>query len=293
MDPEALCAAVAEDRAAGWLPFAVSATVGTTSTTSVDPVPAIAVLCAREGLWLHVDAAYAGAAAILPSHRWCLRGCEEADSLVMNPHKWLFTPIDASALYTRRPEVMRRAFQLVPDYLTSEESTPNLMDYGVQLGRRFRALKLWWVIRAFGVEGIRSRLAEHIRLAQLFTSWVEGDSRFERLAPVPFSTVCFRAVGTSADSRGAKANEGLRGRGADAGEPEGRGADPGADDNRLDALNERLLDRVNRDGKVFLSHTKLRGRYSLRLAIGNLRTEERHVRTAWDVVRAALEAEAG
>jgi aromatic-L-amino-acid/L-tryptophan decarboxylase len=259
----ALKAALNEDRAAGWLPFAVSATVGTTSSTSVDPVPELADLCRDEGLWLHVDAAYAGAAAILPSHRWCLDGCERADSLVVNPHKWLFVPIDASALYTRHPEILRRAFQLVPDYLqTSDDGQPvNLMDYGVQLGRRFRAIKLWWVIRSFGVDGIRARLAEHCRLARLFASWVEENPHFACVAPVPFSTVCFRAVSDALSEE------------------------------ELDLANRSILDRVNAGGKVFLSHTRLGGHYVLRLAIGNLRTEERHVRLAWELVGKEREAE--
>lgn len=257
MRPEALEAALREDREAGWHPFAVSATVGTTSTTSVDPIPRIAEICRREGLWLHVDAAYAGSAAVLPECRWALDGCEEADSFVVNPHKWLFVPIDCSAFYTRHPDTLKRAFQLVPEYLrTSEgEEAVNLMDYGVQLGRRFRAVKLWWVLRTFGAAGIRERLAEHIRLARLFAGWVDEAHGFERAAPVPFSVVCFRAV-----------REGLSGGGQD-------------------SLNERLLDKVNRGGEIFLSHTKLGDRFTLRLAVGNLRTQERHVRRAWEIIR--------
>ena len=168
MRPDALAAAVAEDRAAGWLPIAVVATVGTTSSTSVDPVPAIAEICRRESMWLHVDAAYAGVAAMVPGYEWILRGAERADSLVVNPHKWLFTPFDLSAFYCRRMDVVRAAFSLTPEYLKTVEAAPvrNLMDTGVQLGRRFRALKLWMVLRHFGAEGLRARLAEHMRLAQ-------------------------------------------------------------------------------------------------------------------------------
>jgi aromatic-L-amino-acid decarboxylase len=259
MDAGALARAVAEDRAAGWTPFAVTATVGTTSTTSVDPVPEIAEVCAREGLWLHVDAAYAGCAAVVPELRGLLRGCERADSLVMNPHKWLFVPVDLSAFYTRRPEVVKAAFSLVPEYLrTAEESVaPNLMDYGVSLGRRFRALKLWMVIRAFGHEGLAARIREHVRLAQVFRGWVEADPDFEVVAPSPLSVVCFR----------------WRGRGR----PEAE----------ADAANAEILDSVNLSGEAYLSHTKLGGRTVLRLAVGNLRTEERHLRRAWDLVRAA------
>jgi len=262
MDPRALARAVAEDRAAGWTPFAVTATVGTTSTTSVDPVAEIAEVCARERLWLHVDAAYAGSAAVVPELRWLLRGCERADSLVMNPHKWLFVPVDLSAFYTRRPEVVKAAFSLVPEYLrTAEESVaPNLMDYGVSLGRRFRALKLWMVIRAFGAEGLAARIREHVRLAQVFRAWVEADPDFEVVAPSPLSVVCFRF--------------------------RGRGLSP-AD---ADRANAKILDSVNYSGEAYLSHTRLADRTVLRLAIGNVRTEERHVRRAWELLREGARA---
>lgn len=251
--------AIADDRARGRLPLAVVATVGTTGTTSVDPVPAIAKICARESLWLHVDASYAGAAAIIPERRDVLAGVDRADSLVVNPHKWLFTPVDISALYTKKPEVLKRAFALVPEYLTTAEQDEavNLMDYGVQLGRRFRALKLWMVIRAFGVEGLAQRLREHIALAQEFAAWVDAESGWELMAPVPFSLVCFRY------------------------------APVGVDPSVVNQLNQAILDRVNSSGRVFLSHTKLRGRFTLRLAIGNLRTEKRHVDEAWQLLRDA------
>ena len=260
MDPAALARAVTEDRAAGWRPVAVSATVGTTGTTSVDPVRAIADVAAREGLWLHVDAAYGGVAAILPERRDVLDGCERADSIVVNPHKWLFTPVDCSAFFCRRPDVLKRAFSLVPSYLQTAEgaAVENYMDWGPQLGRRFRALKLWMVLRAFGRSGIQARLREHMRLGRLFAEWVDADPDWERVAPVPFSTVVFR----------------LRPR-AWAG-----------DDPRLDGLNERLLEGVNASGEAFLSHVVLGGRYALRLAIGNIRTEERHVQRAWEILRA-------
>lgn len=264
MDADALGRAITEDRSASWTPFAVTATVGTTSTTSVDPVPAIAEICARERLWLHVDAAYGGAAAVVPEMRWVLEGCECADSLVLNPHKWLFVPLDLSALYTRRPEVMRAAFSLVPDYLrTAEEAlAPNLMDYGVSLGRRFRALKLWMVLRAFGSEGIAERIREHVRLAARFRAWVESDPAFDVVAPSPFSVVCFRA------------------------------RFPGRTPAAADRGNEALMEAVNATGEAYLSHTKLSGRIVLRLAVGNIRTEERHVRRAWDLVREAAAREA-
>jgi aromatic-L-amino-acid/L-tryptophan decarboxylase len=257
MDPAALAHAIAEDRAAGIRPVAVVATVGTTSTTAIDPVPAIADICEREGVWLHVDAAYGGSAAVVPELAWLLDGCERADSLVVNPHKWLFVPIDCSVLYTKRPDVLRRAFSLVPDYLTTREgeSVRNLMDYGVALGRRFRSLKLWFVLRYFGRDGIAAIIRDHLTLAQQFASTVDADPEFERLAPVPLSVVAFRHV------------------------------PPGLPEEALDAHNEALLERVNATGEVFLSHTRVRGRHAIRLAIGNIRTRERNVRRAWEILK--------
>jgi len=269
--PELLAQAIEEDTRSGWKPFCVVATVGTTSTTSVDPVPAIAELCARHNLWLHVDAAYAGAAAILPEQRWALAGCERADSLVVNPHKWLFTPFDFSAFYCRRPEILRNAFSLVPEYLrTAEDSEArNYMDYGIQLGRRFRALKFWFVLRYFGSDGLRARLRQHIAWAQEFAAWVDADPDFERLAPAPFSVVCFRA-------RPAELAEKLQSVAPD--EREKLEA-------YCDELNAALLDAVNATGEIYLSHTKLNGKFTLRLAIGNLHTTRNHVLRAWRLLR--------
>jgi aromatic-L-amino-acid decarboxylase len=259
MKPEALAAAVATDRAAGFLPLACVATVGTTSTSSIDPVPAIAEICRREEMWLHVDGAYGGMLAIVPEYRRVLDGVERADSLVVNPHKWLFTPFDCSAFFLKRPDVLKRAFSLVPEYLVTREQDDvvNYMDYGVQLGRRFRALKLWMIIRAFGVDGLVARLREHCALARELASWVEASSDWELLAPVPFALVCFRY----------------------------RAA--GAGDAELNRLNEAIMHEVNASGDAFLSHTKLGDRYALRVSIGNIRTEERHVRTLWARLREA------
>ncbi len=256
MRTDVLATAIEEDRTAGWLPIAAVATVGTTSTTSVDPVKEIAAICRAEQMWLHVDAAYAGVAAMVPGFEWILSGADEADSLVVNPHKWLFTPFDLSAFYCRRMDRVRAAFALTPEYLQTVEAAPvhNLMDTGVQLGRRFRALKLWMVVRHFGARGLRERLAEHVRLAQMFAGWVDASDDFERVAPVPFSVVCFRA-------RAARET--------------------------ADALNERILERVNAGGEIFMSHTKLNGRYVLRLAIGNLHTTEHHVARAWTLLQGA------
>ena len=265
MRTDALAAAIAEDRAAGWRPIAVVATVGTTSSTSIDPVPEIAEVCRRESIWLHVDAAYAGVAAMVPGYEWILRGAEHADSLVVNPHKWLFTPFDLSAFYCRRMDVVRAAFALTPEYLKTVEAAPvrNLMDTGIQLGRRFRALKLWMVLRHFGADGLRARIGEHMRLARLFAEWVDASGDFERLAPVPFSVVCFRAL---------------------PGGPVDAAADATAT-TAIDAFNERLLEAVNNSGSIFISHTKLDGRYALRLAIGNLHTTEAHVASAWSLLQ--------
>lgn len=266
MDVAELERAIEEDIAAGWRPFAVVATVGTTSTTSIDPVPQIAAMCERYGLWLHVDASYGGSAAVDPEMRWILAGCEHADTLIVNPHKWLFTPVDCSVFYTRRPDIVKAAFSLVPEYLRNAEGmddeVPNLMDYGTSLGRRFRSLKLWMVMRYFGQEGLAARIHEHIRLSQQVTSWVDEDPDFERLAPTPFSAICFRA--------------------------HPQGMDDGA---QLDALNERIMNRVNAAGRYFLSHTKLHDHYTIRIAIGNLRTTEQDVRNVWAQLQESLVAE--
>ncbi len=257
LDPQALASMIAADRKAGLLPIAVVATVGTTSSTSADPVAAVAEICRREGLWLHVDAAWAGSAAICPEMRQLFAGWDEADSIVVNPHKWLFVPMDCSVLFVKSIERLRAAFSLVPEYLRTAdqeaagEKPLQLMDLGVQLGRRFRALKLWMVIRLYGAEGLRARLREHCRLGRELAAWVDADPHFARMAPVPFSTVCFRALL------------------------------PEASEERLEAFNEKLLAAVNRDSPFFLSHTKLRGRYVLRVAVSNLRTEERHVAALW------------
>jgi aromatic-L-amino-acid decarboxylase len=269
MDPEALARAVEEDIAAGWLPFFVAATVGTTSTTSIDPVPEIAELCREHGLWLHVDGAYGGMAAIMPEMRYVLEGCEDADSIVVNPHKWLFTPIDCSAFYVRDTDVLVRAFSLVPEYLkTGVEDVTNYMDWGVQLGRRFRALKLWMVIRVFGHEGLADRLREHVRLGQEVARRVDENPDFERLAPTPFSTICFRAQPQDLAARLEKADP----------------KEAQKIEAYLDLLNEGLIETVNATGEVFVSHTKLRDRYTIRMAIGNIRSDEAYVARAWELI---------
>lgn len=259
MRPKALAEAVGRDRQSGAIPLAVVATVGTTSTTAIDPVPAIADICGREKMWLHVDASYGGTAAILPEMQHILAGCDRADSLVVNPHKWLFTPMDCSVLYTSRPDLLKRAFQYIPDYLVVNDGKDvvNLMDYGVSLGRRFRALKLWFVIRNFGVEGLASLIREHIRIARLLSDWIDADDKLERMADVNFSTVVFRHRGS------------------------------GLPEERLEEHNTRILTAVNATREIYLSHTRVRGSYALRIAIGNIHTTEAYVRRALDLVKEA------
>jgi aromatic-L-amino-acid decarboxylase len=267
--PDALEAAIADDRAAGRRPIAIVATIGTTSSTSVDPVAAIADVAEREDVWLHVDAAYAGAVAIDPGLRAPFDGWDRADSIVVNPHKWLWTPVDASLLLSRRLDVVRNAFSLVPEYLRTvgsvgadgEGTGRNYNEYTPQLGRRMRALKLWIQLRWFGLEGLRRRIRNHLALTQEFAAAVDAEPGWERLAPVPFSTVCFRHVPPA-----------LAG-----------------DEESLAAHNAAIMDAVNGTGETFLSHTKLRGRFAIRLSIGSLRTERRHVERAWELLRTAAE----
>jgi aromatic-L-amino-acid decarboxylase len=250
MRPDALRVMIEQDISAGKTPFCVVATVGTTSTTSIDPVPAIADIAEQYRLWLHVDAAYAGPAAVVPELRYILNGCDRADSFVTNPHKWLFVPVDLSTFYTRRPEILQRAFSLMPEYLRTidDPRMVNLMDYGVPLGRRFRALKFWFVLRYFGRDGLIAILREHVRLAQEFAAWVDSDTDFEIAAPHPLSVVCFRLKGRD-------------------------------DDNR------ELMESVNATGDAFLSHTVLDGRFTLRFAVGNIHTGIEDVKAAWELIR--------
>ncbi len=263
MRPDALAAAIAADVARGMLPIAVVATVGTTSVAAIDPVPEIAEIARSAGAWLHVDAAYGGAAAVVPELAGILDGVDEADSVVMNPHKWLFVPMDCSALWVKHPEVLKRAFSLIPEYLVTREqdAVVNYMDYGVQLGRRFRALKLWMVMRAYGADGLAARVRQQIALTRAFASWVRAEPYWEVIAPVHLSLACIRH------------------------------APPGLDAAATDAHNERLMHAVNASGEAFLSHNKTNGQLVLRFAIGNIRTDERHVRRAWALLRAAAAAD--
>jgi aromatic-L-amino-acid decarboxylase len=266
MDPAALDRAIAEDRTLGFLPMAVAATVGTTSTTSVDPVRAIAEVCRTHRVWLHVDAAYAGPAAIVPELRWLLEGVEAADSLVVNPHKWMFVPVDLSILYTPHEPLLRQAFSLIPAYLeTPESEVRNYMDYGVQLGRRFRGLKLWFVLRAYGRRRIVEIIRGHVAWAQELARWVAEAEDFEILAPHPLSVVCFRHV------------------------PGRLTQSPEA----LDRHNQQVVDEINRGGFAFLSTTRLNGSVAIRFAIGNARTTPADVRQTWDLLLSTARRLAG
>ena len=256
MRPDKLREAIEEDKANGYVPFCVVANVGTTSTTSIDPISEIVPVCEDHALWLHVDAAYAGSAAIVPELQSCLNGCERADSVVTNPHKWLFTPFDLSILYCRHTDLLKRAFSLVPEYLKTTETVTNQMDYGIQLGRRFRSLKLWFVMRYFGQNGLIERIREHCRLAKLLAKWIDENDDWELLAPVPFALVCFRAKPKNVEN--------------------------------LDDLNERIMNEINASGKAYLSHTKLNDKFTIRLSIGSLHVEERHIEKVWELLNKSL-----
>jgi aromatic-L-amino-acid decarboxylase len=257
IDVEKLAEAVEEDIRNGFLPFCVVPTIGTTSSSSVDDVERIADICEKHNLWLHVDTAYAGATAIVPEFQKYFKGMERADSIVTNPHKWLFTPFDLSVLFVKDLDLLKKTFSLVPEYLKTNEVVTNQMDYGIQLGRRFRSLKFWFILRYFGQEGLQERIREHCRLARLFASWVEDADNFEMLAPVPFALVCFRACPKKVDD--------------------------------LDVFNENLMNRINASGEAYLSHTKLDGKFTLRLSVGSIRVEERHLRKVWDLLNERLE----
>jgi aromatic-L-amino-acid/L-tryptophan decarboxylase len=271
LDVAALSAAIEADLRAGMMPLAVIATVGTTSTASVDPVTEIAAVCRESGIWLHVDAAYGGAMGVLPEGRWALGGVELADSMVVNPHKWLFVPLDFSVLYTRHPALLRSVFSLTPEYLRGDSADGvdgnaviDYMDYGLQLGRRFRALKAWMVLRAFGRAGIAARIREHLRLARVWAQWVNDDPLFTLAAPVSMGVVCFRFEPTGVNAA------------------------------RCDQLNEAIVASVNASGDAYLTHTSLRGRVAMRIGLGNILTTERHLARAWERVRSeACEAADG
>jgi aromatic-L-amino-acid decarboxylase len=256
MIPEELDKALAADEAQGLRPACVVATVGTTSSSAIDPLAPIGRICRRHKVWLHVDAAYAGTAAFLPEKQWIFEGAEYVDSLVFNPHKWMLTNFDCSAYYVKDAGALIRTFEIHPEYLKTgvDSVVKNYRDWGIQLGRRFRALKLWFVLRYYGVEGIQAMIREHIRLAQLFKEWVETHDLFEVMAPVPLSLVCFRL-------------------------------NDGSPEDELDRLNRDLLTRLNQTGRLLLTQTSLKGKYVIRMAIDSRTTREQHVRDAWDLIQ--------
>ena len=259
MIPELLRSEIRKDKKDGILPFCVVATIGTTSTTSIDPIRAIGEICKEENLFMHVDSAHAGTAAIVPELRYIFDGIEYADSVVVNPHKWMFVPVDCSVLYVKEPEILKRAFSLDPEYLKTKVDFEviNYNDYGVQLGRRFRSLKLWFVIKYFGAEGLAEIIKRNIESANKFKQLVQQDPEFELMAPVPFSTICFRykPVGYKGD---------------------------------LNELNSNLMDAINKTGSIFLSHTKLNGNFVIRLVVSGIRTEEKHVLEAWKIIKSVI-----
>jgi aromatic-L-amino-acid/L-tryptophan decarboxylase len=255
MDPSALREIIARDVRDNFKPLAVIATVGTTSTASVDPVPEIATICRENKMWLHIDGAYGAGFAILPQNKSLTSGWHESDSIVVNPHKSLFVPLDFSVLYVRDLERLRRVFTLVPEYLRGDtvEAQKNYMDYGIQLGRRFRALKAWVIFRSFGREGMAARLRECVRLANVLAEWIKSDDRFELATPVSMGVVCFRFVGGS--------------------------------EGKLDQLNSEIVGKINASGRAYLTQTKLRGRTVMRIGLGNVLTTEKHLRNAWEMIQ--------
>src|SRR6266446_5048597 len=271
MDVKLLAKSIVHDRQQGFQPMAVVGTVGTTSTASVDPVPEIAKICQEERMWLHVDAAYGGGFAMLPEYKWISKGWEMADSIVINPHKTVFVPLDFSVLYVRDAERLRRVFTLVPEYLRGDtiEAEKNYMDYGIQLGRRFRALKAWVIWRSLGRAGIVARLREQVRMANLLASWINADDRFELAAPVNMGVVCFRFVAGIGDAGPGSSTFA---------EATADRTTPATTERKLDKLNSEIVVRINASGRAYLTQTKLRGRTVMRIGLGNVLTTEEHLR---------------
>ena len=271
MNAEALSHAIEKDLDAEFIPCCVIATVGTTSSTSIDPLSSISDICRKYDIWLHVDGAYGGSALILPEMKELVTEINKADSFVLNPHKWLFTPIDLSVFYCKHQKILKKAFSLIPEYLVTNDINEviNYMDYGIQLGRRFRALKLWMIIRYFGKDGLIARIREHIRLAKLFASWIDLNPDFERLAQVHFSVVCFRACPIEIKEKLNSANQNEKSK----------------IENYLDKLNAEIINSINSSGRIYISHTKLNEKYTIRYAIGNIRTNEKHIKAAWELIQ--------
>jgi aromatic-L-amino-acid decarboxylase len=272
IDVNSLGQQIAKDQRNGLQPLAVVATVGTTSTASVDPVREIGNLCREARIWLHIDAAYGGGFAMVPEYEWIRKGWELADSIVINPHKTVFVPLDFSVLYVRNLERLRRVFSLVPEYLRGDtvDAEKNYMDYGIQLGRRFRALKAWVIWRSLGRAGIVARLREQIRLANLLADWIRKDDRFELSAQPGMGVVCFRFVAGIDDA--------------------GPGSPTPATEDQLDQLNSDIVERINASGRAYLTQTKLRGRTVMRIGLGNVLTTEEHLRKGWNLITATADA---
>jgi aromatic-L-amino-acid decarboxylase len=275
IDVNSLGQSIAEDRQNGLQPMAVIATVGTTSTASVDSVRDIGNLCREAKIWLHIDAAYGGGFAMVPEYEWLRRGWELADSIVINPHKTVFVPLDFSVLYVRDLERLRRVFSLVAEYLRGDtvDAEKNYMDYGIQLGRRFRALKAWVIWRSLGRAGVVARLREQIRLANLLADWIKKDDRFELSAQPSMGVVCFRFVGAVAGIVDA-----------------GLGSPTPATTDNIDQLNSDIVEQINASGRAYLTQTKLCGRTVMRIGLGNVLTTEEHLRKGWDLIREAAGA---
>jgi aromatic-L-amino-acid decarboxylase len=261
MRADVLEARIKADMEAGFVPACVVATLGSTSSMAMDPVDAISVVCQKYSLWLHVDAAFAGTAAVVPELRGFMKGVEHADSFVFNPHKWMLTNFDCSAYFVKDPEALIRTFSIQPEYLKTgaDERVHNYRDWGIQLGRRFRALKLWFVIRSYGLEGIQKMVRTHVQLAEELSQWMMADGRFQIMAPVRLSLVCFRF-------------------------------NPGHfSEEQLDSLNRKLLEQINASGEVYMTHTSLRSKYTIRVAIGSHTTTRIHVKNAWEIIRKAAD----
>nr|NQU88952.1 aminotransferase class V-fold PLP-dependent enzyme [Bacteroidota bacterium] len=257
MKPESLESAINSDLKKGFVPLAVVAAIGTTGSTAIDPLKEIGEICKKHKLWLHVDAAWAGTAMLLPEFRYMIDGIENVDTFVFNPHKWMFTNFDCSAYFVKDKGALIQTFEILPEYLKTKEGSMvnNYRDWGVQLGRRFRALKLWFVIRTFGVKGLQEKIRNHIRWADEFAGWVENEKTFEILAPSPLATVCFRLHPAGVD-----------------------------DEQQLNSLNARFLDEINQSEKIFMTHTKLNGKFTLRFVVGQTNTERHHIEKAWEII---------
>ncbi|MDH5368367.1 MAG: pyridoxal-dependent decarboxylase, partial [Cyclobacteriaceae bacterium] len=258
MMPDELEKSILNDINDGVKPICVIATLGTTGTTAIDPINDIAAICAKYNIWLHIDAAFAGTALVLPEYRWMIKGMESADSFVFNPHKWMFTNFDCSAYYVKNKDELTRTFEILPEYLKTkvDQQVNNYRDWGIPLGRRFRALKLWFVIRSYGVEGVKQRVKEHIEMAQSLGEQMDNHLDFEQLAPLNFNMLCFRYHPENCNN-----------------------------EEKLNTINEKLINTLNDSGKVYMTHTKIKGKYTIRMVIGQTYVQQHHVDMAWNIIQ--------